>query len=313
MIDFSELPKDGKAFEQFVREVLLICGVRPHWTGQGPDQGRDIVAKEILIGPIAEANRTWLVQCKHFAHSNRSVGRDDVGSIVDDCRQVAASGYLLVCSTQPSAPLVTKLREISNKPEAGLFTLIWDSVDLEKMLQAPRFFALGHLFFPKSFASTPWKLYNRGSPSQWSAHYKSYFMHLTSRIAGMHPNLAECEFFVGKLEEVAAKGADEHVRPRAIFFDDKNGHFIVYADYLVPHDRNPTLRPSDFNAVLQDGVALRNFTANWDIQLKRIDPGSDHFHLDHDEYYNPTDGGSQSGITRGPAIGQLSNEDNEWR
>jgi hypothetical protein len=138
-------------------------------------------------------------------------------------------------------------------------------------------------------------------------------MHLTSRIAGMHPNLAECEVFVGKLEEVAAKGADEHVRPRAIFFDDKNGHFIVYADYLVPHDRNPTLRPSDFNAVLQDGVALRNFTANWDIQLKRIDPGSDHFHLDHDEYYNPTDGSSQSGITRGPAIGQLSNEDNEWR
>ncbi len=63
MIDFSELPKDGRAFEQFGRELLLICGVRPHWTGQGPDQGRDIMAKETLIGPIAEANRTWFVQC----------------------------------------------------------------------------------------------------------------------------------------------------------------------------------------------------------------------------------------------------------
>lgn len=306
VINFSELPQDGRAFEQFVRELLLIHGVHPHWTGQGPDQGRDILATETLVGPIAEAQRKWLVQCKHFAHSNRSVGRDDVGSVVDDCRQVGAAGYLLVCSTQPSASLVTKLREISGRSENGLMTLIWDSVNLEKMLQAPRFFALGHLFFPKSFGSTPWKLYNRGSPSQWTAHYKSYFIHLNSRIAGMHPSLAECEFFVEKLEEVGPIGEHEHIRPRAIYFDDYNGHFIVSADYLVPHDQQPTLSPRDFNSVLQDDVALCDYTASWDIQLKRIDPGSDHFHLDHDDYYNAEDGNFQIGTTRGPTIGQLS-------
>src|SRR5262245_2466892 len=98
MIDFSELPKDGKAFEQFVRELLLILGVHPQWTGQGPDQGRDILATEALSGSIEKAERRWLVQCKHFAHSGKCVGRADVGPILDDCRQVDATGYLVVCS-----------------------------------------------------------------------------------------------------------------------------------------------------------------------------------------------------------------------
>lgn len=212
MIDFSELPKDGRLFEQFVRELLLLLGVRPRWTGEGPDQGRDILATETLVGPIGETQRNWLVQCKHFAHASRAVGRDEVGSVVDDCRQAGAKAYLLVCSTHPSASLVTKLKEISDRPENGLVTHVWDSVDLEKMLQSPRFFALGHLFFPKSFSSRPWKLYNRGSPSQWTAHYKSYFLHLNSRIAGMHPSLTECEFFVQKLEGIVPQGSHEHNR-----------------------------------------------------------------------------------------------------
>jgi len=92
MIDFKELPQDGRAFEQLVREILLIYEAHPQWTGQGPDQGRDIVATEELRGPIAHAQRRWLVQCKHFAHADRSVGRDDVGAVVDDCRQIGAKG-----------------------------------------------------------------------------------------------------------------------------------------------------------------------------------------------------------------------------
>lgn len=309
MIDFSELPKDGRAFEQFVREVLLILGLHTQWTGQGPDQGRDILATETLVGSLGEARRKWLVQCKHFSHSQKSVGRKDVGDFAADCRQAHATAYLLACSTRPSARLVTKLKETSEDPKNSLqMTLVWDSVDLEKMLQAPRFFALGHLFFPKSFKLTPWKLYNSGSPSCWSAHYKSYFIHLSSRIAGMHPSLAECEFFVQRLEEVGPLGQHEYVRPRAIFFDDKNGHFIVSADYLVPYNGKPALRPSDFNSVLHDDTALNRYTASWDIQLKRIDPVSDHFHLDHDEYYRP-----DVGIPRGHTVGRLSAHGDSWR
>lgn len=318
-VDFKELPRNGKLFEQFVRELLLILGVHPHWTGQGADHGTDILATEqiigpmSLVGPVVETHRKWLVQCKHFAHSRRSVGRKDTGSIVDDCRQVGANAYLLVCSTQPSSSLVTKLEEISTKPHNNLVTLIWDSVDLEKMLRLPKFFALGHLFFPKSFASNPWKLFNReGVPSHWTAHYKSFFLHLGSRIAGAQPNLTTCELFINRLESVTPKRAKERLEPRAIYFDDKNGHFIVFGDYLVPFDQKPTLKPSDFNAVLQDGVALCDYTANWDIQLRRIDPGSDHFHLDHDQYYRSDDGNFWVGNPRGTTLGQLVDYGDTW-
>lgn len=50
MIDFTELPQDGRLFEQFVREMLLILDLHPRWTGVGPDQGRDIIATEKLTG-----------------------------------------------------------------------------------------------------------------------------------------------------------------------------------------------------------------------------------------------------------------------
>lgn len=86
MIDFKELPEDGAAFEQFVREMCLNYDLHPQWTGKGPDQGRDILISERARGPVGDFFRKWLVQCKHFAHSRKSVGRDDLGSILDDCR-----------------------------------------------------------------------------------------------------------------------------------------------------------------------------------------------------------------------------------
>lgn len=86
MIDFKELPEDGAAFEQFVREMCLNYDLHPQWTGKGPDQGRDILISERVRGPVGDFFRKWLVQCKHFAHSRKSVGRDDLGSILDDCR-----------------------------------------------------------------------------------------------------------------------------------------------------------------------------------------------------------------------------------
>ncbi|HLP75720.1 MAG TPA: restriction endonuclease [Candidatus Paceibacterota bacterium] len=319
MIDFTELPHDGRAFEQLVREMLLIYDAHPQWTGQGPDQGRDIIATEKLKGPIAASKRTWLVQCKHFAHANRSVGRDDVGSVVDDCRQVGATAYLLACSTQPSSGLVTKLKEIAERPENGLTTLIWDSVDIEKRLQEPRFFGLAQIFFPRSLAATPWKLYNRGAPNVWTAQYKGYFLHLTSRIAGAHPRLQDCERIIEKLESIHLKGEHEYIRPRAIYFDDKNENYSVFADYLVPHDQKPSFTPQEFNCVLEDGKGLYEdggimwYCTYWDIALKRILPFSDHFNKDHYDFYNPHDGTFRTGGPRGDwFLGDTYRHRNDW-
>jgi Restriction endonuclease len=305
MIDFKELPKEGTAFEQFVRELCLIYDLQPQWTGKGPDQGRDILITEKARGTIGDFTRRWLVQCKHFAHSGNSVGREDLGSIIDDCRQVAAEGYLLVCSTQPSASLVTKLKEISEKAENRLLTAIWDGVELEKRLAEPHCFSLGHLFFPKSLETTPWRLYNTGAPNKWTAHYKTYFVHMSSRISGSYPNLDESEYIISLLEQIKAKGESEAIRPRGIYFDDKHQTFTVFADYLVPLNQEPSLSPKDFNAVLNDGQGLHSsgetmwYITYWDIQVKRILPYSDHFDLDHYDFYNPVRGNFAIGSGRG--------------
>lgn len=320
MIDYKELPKDGTAFEQFVRELCLIADLHPEWTGKGPDHGRDMILMERVVGPVAGFTRKWLLQCKHFAHAGKSVGRDDVGAVIDDCRQVGAEGYLLACSTQASAGLVTKLKEIAEKPENRLVTWIWDGVDLEKKLAEPKSFALGHLFFPKSFAGTPWKLYNTGAPNKWTAHYKTYFLTLSSRISGRYPDLSECEYIVSRLEEVHPTGEHEVVRPRAIHFDDKHGNFTVFADYLVPHGAPPSLSPKDFNVALKDREGLHSeggsswFHTTWDIALQEIHPYSDHFDVDHYDFYNPVRGTFEIGMLRGNySVGELAELGNVWR
>jgi hypothetical protein len=258
------------------------------------------------------------VQCKHFAHSGKSIGREQIGSVIDDCKQAGTIGYLLVCSTQPSSSLVTKLGEIAANPTNGLVTQIWDGVDLEKRLSEPRSFSLGHLFFPASFAATPWKLYNRGAPNRWAAHYRTYFLHLNSRISGSYPDLGECEVIISRLESIKPTGEHEAIRPRAIYFDDKHGHFTVYLDYLVPHKADPSLTPADFNSVLHDGQGLHCdddsmwYLTHWDVRLRRIFPFSAHFHLDHYTYYERDDGNFQVGGTRGDTVEELASYSNRW-
>lgn len=106
MIDFSELPENGVKFEQLIRELLILEGFEVHWTGVGQDGGRDLTLIEKLEGPLSNYERKWLVSCKHFANSSKSVGREQAGNITEDCRAVGAEGYILACSTQPTAGLV---------------------------------------------------------------------------------------------------------------------------------------------------------------------------------------------------------------
>ena len=177
MIDFTELPEDGVQFEQLIRELFVSDGYETHWTGVGQDQSRDLVVIEKLEGPISSYSRKWLIECKHKAHSNRSVGLHDLNSITSACEAVGAEGFLLACSTQPSSSLVRHLKEIQQNND--LFTLYWDAIEIEKRLSKPNNFHLVELFLPKSSRKTGWKIYNSLSPSFWASHYKDYFLYQT--------------------------------------------------------------------------------------------------------------------------------------
>ena len=317
MIDFTELPEDGTAFEQLIRELLVIADLSPQWTGKGQDQGRDLIAEEEATGPLGRFRRRWLVQCKHNAHSARSVSRDEIGSVIDDCAQASAAGYLLACSTHPSSSTVQKLDEISRDRSGRLVTAVWDSVEIEKRLSEPRGFALAHIFFPQSMLKTPWKIYNMGSPSKWAAHYREYFIYLNSRISTHFPSISEVEEIIRRLEQIQPKGEAELVRPRAIYFDDKHEQFVVFADYLVPRQAEPSLSPRDFDRILQDGSGLRSdntaewYMTYWDIKLARTNPWSDRYEVDDSGYYDPYLRNFEVGTFRRSTIGDLV-ELNVW-
>ena len=315
MLDFTELPSDGVKFEQLVRELCIRSNFDVHWTGVGPDGGRDLVVTEKAAGLLAPFERKWLVSCKHYAHSGKSVGLDDVSDITDACRAVNATGFLLVCSTQPSSTVVRRLEEINRYGE--IVTKYWDSIEIEKRLDTPATFPLISLFLPVSAGNQPWRIYNTDSPSFWAANYKDYFLYLASRTANTFPALEEVEFIVQRLESIALPiGEDwrQHLlRPRAVYFDNKHENFVAFADYLFPEDgRGELVKPQRINEVLRDGEGLHSdgqaswYPTFWDIRYIPTMQVSDHFHLDHKDYYEPYMNNYRIGSARDSFISNLA-------
>ena len=155
MLDFRELPQDGIAFEQLVRETCLAVGYRARWSGKGADAGRDLIVEEPGDPVFGRKTRNWLVSCKHTAHANsgkgRAVSTEDVGTdggVVDAVAQHETQGYLLVCSTEPSSALVTRLEAIERRH--GVPIHVWDGVELERILTSPRGWAVAQRFMPLS-------------------------------------------------------------------------------------------------------------------------------------------------------------------
>lgn len=264
MIDFRELPKDGVLFEQLIREIFLRNEFETHWTGVGADGGRDLIVTEILEGKLSKIERKWLVSCKHFANAkkNKSVNAADIGDFSSDCNAVGATGFILACSTQPSAGLVKRLEETGK--EKKIETTFWDSIEIEKRLTSPKCFGLIHTFFPKSAKNYLWKIYNAYSPSFWAANYKDYFLYMSSRDANTYPELKDIETMVAKLEEIPVfkdteYGWNSHyLRIRAVYYDDKHDSYSVFADYIFPRNCNKEniMKPKEINSYLKTGQGL---------------------------------------------------------
>jgi hypothetical protein len=109
MLDFSEISTDGTQFELLLREILFSLNYHVVWSGVGADGGRDLLVREEIQSIFGRRSFTWLVQCKHFATSGRSVGVRDIDNVLDSCSQHSADGYLLVSSTYVSSAVVARL------------------------------------------------------------------------------------------------------------------------------------------------------------------------------------------------------------
>ena len=282
MLSFQELSKDGVKFEQLIREIMLKKGLRPQWTGVGPDSGRDLLVEEELKSSIKDSKRIWLVDCKHFANSGKTVGVADITDIRDRCERVGAKGFLLVCSTTVSSELSRKLDEINTN--TNIATEIWDSITIEKLLLNPTSYSIAQQFFPVSLATPAWQMFYTEREERWMAHYRGYFLYVESRSGIEPPCLSDLEGIIRELERVEL-GVNESLRIRAIWHDTPNGPiYSVAADYLVPSENLPTLSPLDIKYQLNDNCVNGGFVY-WHIKLQLTLPQSDYYSSDDPAYY----------------------------
>ena len=121
LIDFKEIPEAEKptgkqdAFELFARDVLRILGftILQH-PSRGADCGKDLIAEENRIGVLASTKVKWLVSCKHYAFSGRSVTPSDERNVLERVHAASCNGFLGFYSTIPSTGLAELLGRLTS-------------------------------------------------------------------------------------------------------------------------------------------------------------------------------------------------------
>jgi hypothetical protein len=150
MIDWREIA-DADTWELFARDFLAELGfVIEIGPGRGPDAGRDLLVSEQLKGTLHTSKFTWLVSCKHFAVSGKSVGTEDETNITDRLEHHSADGFLGFYSTLPSAALISRLQEYQQQGRLKAYT-IFDAKKIESYFVTSGFSKLALRYFPRSY------------------------------------------------------------------------------------------------------------------------------------------------------------------
>jgi hypothetical protein len=144
--NWIKLSADGRELEQLTRDLLSSLGYRSAWSGQGPDGGRDLTAEEPGAADFGGFTRKWLVSCKHKAVSGKAVNYDDVGNVPGRLAQHGCHGFLLVCTTHPSAALIDTFQGwTDNTPYLFHY---WDEPTLRLLLRRPKATPVRSTYFP---------------------------------------------------------------------------------------------------------------------------------------------------------------------
>jgi hypothetical protein len=159
ILDFTEIPAANSSnghqdtWEKFCRDFLESLGYSIiSEPARGPDGGLDLKVKEVRIGISKSTEVYWLVSCKHYAHSSKSITIDIETDIRDRVEAHQCTGFIGLYSTIASSPLKNKLYGLSNKLEYQIF----DNEKIENRI-------VGHLsqenlflrYFPVSYRK--WK------------------------------------------------------------------------------------------------------------------------------------------------------------
>ena len=157
ILDFKEIPEANKGgglqdtFELFTRDFLSHLGYR---IIEDPDRGADgkcdLIVEERVAGLSIEYVIRWLVSCKHYAHSGKSVNDSDEINIVERMHQHGCDGFMGVYSSICSTSLNGILKGLKTN---GHKVIVYEHEKIEKELLKSDIegFRICSRYMPKSF------------------------------------------------------------------------------------------------------------------------------------------------------------------
>ena len=135
LIDFNEVPSSkGGVIGQdewalFAREFFSALHIDVE---EGPDRGSDS-GRDLLVvktkGLLGSGQHRWLVSCKHFAHTNRSVSIKDEQDILGRVSRFKTDGFMGFYSTVPSSELNRTLKAYEDR----INVIIYNSALIERV------------------------------------------------------------------------------------------------------------------------------------------------------------------------------------
>jgi len=123
MIDFNEIPQantgngNQDSFELFARDFFNKLGFEIIQNpARGADNGRDLIIEETLKSKIGNKTikKRWLVSCKHYSHSKKSVTAKDEIDLNDRIKTHNCDGFIGFYSTIPNESLISKLNDLEH-------------------------------------------------------------------------------------------------------------------------------------------------------------------------------------------------------
>jgi len=155
LIDFKEIPHSNKSgitqdiFEKFCRDFLEIMGYEiVSEPARGADGGLDIKVCENRIGVGGVSKVNWLVSCKHYAYSGKSITKEMEPDIRDRVESKGCTGFIGLYTTIANQSLVNSLEGLKNKIEYQLF----DNEKIEKhLIGIYSYETLLLRYFPRSY------------------------------------------------------------------------------------------------------------------------------------------------------------------
>lgn len=135
-INYKKLDVNGEDFELLCRDVLesydALIVSEPT---RGPDQKKDLVIEITSRDLLGNSEKIkYLVQCKHKAHSGRSVLEAEIGDFRSACLLHKTDGYFLITSTIASVTVANNLN--AEKESGPLKVIIWDGKKLEGKIES---------------------------------------------------------------------------------------------------------------------------------------------------------------------------------